>query len=99
MAANQEFVPERRRCWRQTVHAPAFASFDGVTGGMILDLSEEGLSMQTGNSRDGQLFDRERRVRVKVDLPAEGSEIDPATAEAHLETHFDTHFETHFETT
>ena len=31
---------------RQKLHAPAFASFDGVTGGMILDLSEEGLAMQ-----------------------------------------------------
>ncbi|MGA8272384.1 MAG: GAF domain-containing protein [Candidatus Sulfotelmatobacter sp.] len=47
------------------VHAPAFASFDGVTGGMILDLSAEGLAMQTGSSGD---FQREQRVAVKVDL-------------------------------
>jgi len=47
MAGNLEFGPERRRCLRQSLHAPAFASFDGVSGGMILDLSEEGLSMQT----------------------------------------------------
>jgi len=47
------------------VHAPAFASFDGVTGGMILDLSAEGLAMQTGGSGD---LERERRVAVKVDL-------------------------------
>jgi putative methionine-R-sulfoxide reductase with GAF domain len=39
--------PERRRCMRHRVHAPAFASFDGVTGGMVLDLSEQGMSMQT----------------------------------------------------
>jgi putative methionine-R-sulfoxide reductase with GAF domain len=32
---------------RHRVHAPAFASFDGVTGGMVLDLSEQGMSMQT----------------------------------------------------
>ncbi len=32
---------------RQRVNTPAFASFDGVTGGMILDLSEEGMSMQS----------------------------------------------------
>jgi hypothetical protein len=32
---------------RHKVHGPVFASFDGVTGGMILDLSEQGLSMQT----------------------------------------------------
>jgi len=37
---------DRRHCVRQKMHAPAFASFDGVTGGMILDLSEEGLAMQ-----------------------------------------------------
>ncbi len=57
---------ERRRCWRQMVHAPAFASFDGVTGGMILDLSEEGLSMQTGHgdsqtSRAGTAREAEAR--------------------------------------
>lgn len=38
---------ERRSCLRHPVHGPVFASFDGVTGGMILDLSEQGLSMQT----------------------------------------------------
>jgi hypothetical protein len=37
---------DRRHCVRQKMHAPAFASFDGVTGGMILDLSEEGLAMR-----------------------------------------------------
>jgi len=40
-------APERRHCLRQRVNTPAFASFDGVTGGMILDLSEEGMAMQT----------------------------------------------------
>jgi GAF domain len=95
MGGNQGFAGERRRCWRQTVHAPAFASFDGVTGGMILDLSEEGLSMQTGRPRDGKLFDKERRVLVKVDLPGkEISEPEPALADAHFETHFEAHFET-----
>ena len=38
---------ERRHCLRQKVNTPAFASFDGVTGGMILDLSEEGMAMQS----------------------------------------------------
>src|SRR5258707_11718712 len=38
--------PERLPAFRQKVNTPAFASFDGVTGGMILDLSEEGLAMQ-----------------------------------------------------
>jgi hypothetical protein len=63
MVANLEFGPERRRCLRQSMHAPAFASFDGVSGGMILDLSEEGLSMQT----DARL-ERERPLRMELDL-------------------------------
>ena len=63
MAANLEFGGERRRCLRQSLHAPAFASFDGVSGGMILDLSEEGLSMQT----DARL-ERERPLRMELDL-------------------------------
>lgn len=67
MERKEEISGERRRCWRQTVHAPAFASFDGVTGGMILDLSEGGLSMQTGYS-DPHTLERDRRVRVKLDL-------------------------------
>ena len=77
MAVNQEFVPERRRCLRQMVHAPAFASFDGVSGGMILDLSEEGLSMQMGHALDGQsldgkIIDKDRPVRVEIDLSPSG---------------------------
>src|SRR5947208_5580862 len=40
-------APERRHALRQRVNTPAFASFDGVTGGMILDLSEEGMAMHT----------------------------------------------------
>src|SRR5713226_10168256 len=47
LAGKQEMIPDRRRCLRHKVHTPAFASFDGVTGGMILDLSEQGMSMQT----------------------------------------------------
>src|SRR6266852_7865493 len=39
-------APERRHALRQKVNTPAFTSFDGVTGGMILDLSEEGMAMQ-----------------------------------------------------
>jgi hypothetical protein len=73
MEGSREFATERRRCLRQMVHAPAFASFDGVTGGMILDLSEEGLSMQTGtgidgNNFEGKSFERDRRVRLDLDL-------------------------------
>jgi putative methionine-R-sulfoxide reductase with GAF domain len=60
MEGNQEFGAERRRCLRQRVHGPAFASFDGVTGGMILDLSEEGLSMQTDRRLDEHPLDWHR---------------------------------------
>lgn len=77
MAGNQEHIPERRRCLRQSMHAPAFASFDGVSGGMILDLSEEGLSMQAGSRIHAQWLERERQVRLELDLS------EPAT---HLET-------------
>src|SRR5258708_17065915 len=45
-AVNHNTAPERRHSLRQKVNTPAFASFDGVTGGMILDLSEEGMAMQ-----------------------------------------------------
>lgn len=85
MERNQEFAPERRRCLRQMVHAPAYASFDGVSGGMILDLSPEGLAMQTGSSfrgsSNGQSPDpgpnKDRRVRLDLNLS------DPSV---HLET-------------
>jgi GAF domain-containing protein len=46
-AVNHNFITERRHSLRQKVNTPAFASFDGVTGGMILDLSEDGMAMQT----------------------------------------------------
>lgn len=68
MDGHRESGTERRRCLRQTVHAPAFASFDGVTGGMILDLSEEGLSMQTPGAIGFFPSDAQRRVHVEVDL-------------------------------
>jgi hypothetical protein len=91
MEGNQEFAPERRRCLRQRVHGPAFASFDGVTGGMILDLSEEGLSMQMGtrldwrrldnHGLDGPGLDKGRRVRVELDLCAPGAQLTPSKLE------------------
>lgn len=49
---------------RHKVNGPVFASFDGVTGGMILDLSEQGVSMQTIVP-----LEAERRVRLRLDLP------------------------------
>jgi GAF domain/PilZ domain len=67
---------DRRSCLRHKVNGPVFASFDGVTGGMILDLSEQGLSMQTTVPLE---VDRraDRRVQFRLDLP------DP---DLHLET-------------
>jgi hypothetical protein len=82
MEGNLEFGPERRRCLRQRVHAPAYASFDGVTGGMILDLSEEGLSMQTSGPFDVWGLDRGRRVRMELELP----EPDARVTRSKLET-------------
>ena len=67
MEINLEAGRERRRCLRQRVHGPAFVSFDGVTGGMILDLSEEGLSMQTGAPLDGQWRDWRQLDRGNLD--------------------------------
>jgi hypothetical protein len=73
MDGNREFATERRRCLRQLVHAPAFASFDGVTGGMILDLSEEGLSMQVAGAPptptgEGKNPGKDKPVRLALDL-------------------------------
>ena len=59
-----EVFPERRHCRRYRVHAPAFASFDGVTGGMILDLSEQGMSMQTATP-----LTPFRRMKLHLNLP------------------------------
>jgi hypothetical protein len=65
-------ITERRGCLRHKVRGPIFASFDGVTGGMILDLSEQGLSMQTVVPLEADRF-----VQLRLDLP---------DSETHLET-------------
>ena len=69
---NLESNSERRHCVRRKLHAPAFASFDGVTGGMILDLSTEGMAMQGVAPVDARGI-----VQVQLDLS------EPA---GHLET-------------
>jgi putative methionine-R-sulfoxide reductase with GAF domain len=61
-------IVDRRSCLRHKVHGPAFASFDGVTGGVILDLSEQGLSMQT----DVPVVP-DRRVHLRLELPDSAS--------------------------
>jgi hypothetical protein len=68
-------LEERRSCVRHKVNGPVFASFDGVTGGMILDLSEHGLSMQTPAAIDPDR--RDLPVHLRFDLP---------DSDAHLET-------------
>jgi hypothetical protein len=65
-------ITERRSCLRHKVNGPVFASFDGVTGGMILDLSEQGLSMQTVVPLEANGF-----VQLRLDLP---------DSDTHLET-------------
>jgi hypothetical protein len=75
---------ERRGCLRHKVHGPVFASFDGVTGGMILDLSEQGLSMQSVVP-----LKADRRVQLRLDLPTYDLPAQARTSndsEAHLET-------------
>jgi GAF domain-containing protein len=66
---------ERRSSVRHKVNGPVFASFDGVTGGMILDLSEQGLSMQTPAALDPDR--RDQALHLSFDLP---------NSDAHLET-------------
>ena len=69
-------ITDRRSCLRHKVHGPIFASFDGVTGGMILDLSEQGLSMQTVAP-----LDADHQFKLSVDLPDSDTHVD-----THLET-------------
>src|SRR5690349_7406848 len=68
---NRETSPDRRHCLRHKVHTPAFASFDGVSGGMILDLSEEGLSMQTSAHLEAH-----HSVPLHLDIPASDTHLD-----------------------
>jgi GAF domain/PilZ domain len=71
-SVNPDMSAERCHSLRHKINTPAFASFDGVTGGMILDLSEEGMSMRTLAPLEAQSM-----------LPLQLSLGEPA---AHLET-------------
>jgi hypothetical protein len=64
-------ITERRSCVRHKVNGPVFASFDGITGGMILDLSEQGVSMQTVEP-----LEAERRVQLRLDLPDSNTHLE-----------------------
>jgi len=59
---------ERRRSIRQKVHSPAFAIFDGVTGGMILDLSQEGMAMQAPGDGAPLVPDPQHPIKMRLDL-------------------------------
>ena len=63
--------PERRTCLRHKVNGPVFASFDGVTGGMILDLSEQGLAMQTVSP-----VEADREFNFRLDLPNSDTQLE-----------------------
>lgn len=65
---------ERRSCVRHKVNGPVFASFDGVTGGMILDLSEQGLSMQT--ITPVKMDRNDRRLHLRLDLPDSDGQLE-----------------------
>lgn len=67
-----ETAPDRRSCVRHKMQVPVFAIFDGVTGGMILDLSERGLAMLAPSS-----------MEVNHSVPLKISLSDPPT---YLET-------------
>ncbi len=64
-------ITDRRSCLRHKVHGPIFASFDGVTGGMILDLSEQGLSMQTVVP-----LEADRQFQISLDLPDSNTHLE-----------------------
>ena len=49
---SQKITPDRRSCVRHKMRTPVFAIFDGVSSGMILDLSERGLSLLAPSTLD-----------------------------------------------
>jgi GAF domain/Sel1 repeat/PilZ domain len=61
---------ERRRCVRQKLHTPVYASFNGPQTGMVVDLSElldlheDGFAVQTG-----ERLEINRAVTLCLDLP------------------------------
>lgn len=67
---------ERRRCVRQKLHTPVYASFNGPHNGVVLDLSElldlheEGFAVQTS-----ERLETNRAVTLCLDLPETKSYI------------------------
>ncbi|MGH9528578.1 MAG: GAF domain-containing protein [Terriglobales bacterium] len=68
---SQKIIPDRRNAVRHKMRAPVFAIFDGVTSGMILDLSEQGLSMLAPVSPDAN-----RAIPLKLNLPEPAGSVE-----------------------
>ncbi len=70
IAAATSNSKERRRCVRQKLHTPVYASFNGPETGMVVDLSElldlheDGFAVQTS-----ERLEKNRAVTVCLDLP------------------------------
>ena len=69
-------IGERRRCVRQKLHTPVYASFNGPQTGMVVDLSElldlheDGFAVQTS-----ERLETNRAVALCLDLPETKSYI------------------------
>src|SRR5580658_4678365 len=63
-------IGERRRCVRQKLHSPVYASFDGTQTGIVVDLSElldlheDGFAVQTSEP-----LEINRALTLCLDLP------------------------------
>ena len=68
---SQNATPDRRNAIRHKMRAPVFAIFDGVSSGMILDLSEQGLSMLASVSPDAN-----RAIPLKLSLSDPSTEVE-----------------------
>src|SRR3982074_2660060 len=72
-------VAERRRRIRHKLHSPVYASFNGSSAGMVLelsellDLSEEGFAVQTS-----QLLEVNQSITLSLDLPETKASIHAA---------------------
>jgi GAF domain/Sel1 repeat/PilZ domain len=70
IAAATSSCKERRRCVRQKLHTPVYASFNGPETGLVVDLSElldlheDGFAVQTS-----ERLEMHRAVTVCLDLP------------------------------
>lgn len=68
---SQKIIPDRRNAVRHKMRTPVFAIFDGVSSGMILDLSEQGLAMLAPVSPEAS-----RAIPLKLNLPEPSGSIE-----------------------